>query len=204
MTEEKSVSQRLVDAAEKCFCENGYDGTTVREIVKEANCNVAAVNYHFGGKDKLYIEMFRKHMAELFAKRKKVIKDVFASNEPTLEMLVALIAEDVIEDLKHRPHASAMHKMLIREMIDPHFEEPILEHDKFVEMESQVCDAISKLVTGIDNTGAMMGLFSMRGVFISMMLFHEIYELEHGKVLEINTVERLVKFICAGIRSLAK
>jgi len=46
----KSVQDRLLDAAEELFCEHGFDGTSVRDLAAAAGCNVASVNYYFGGK----------------------------------------------------------------------------------------------------------------------------------------------------------
>lgn len=58
--------ERLLDAAEKLFCQRGFEGTSVREITAEAGCNVAAVNYYFGSKEKLYEEMFHRRLSEKF------------------------------------------------------------------------------------------------------------------------------------------
>ncbi len=46
---------RLLWTAMKLFGARGFDGVAVRDIAKAANANVAAVNYHFGGKWDLYL-----------------------------------------------------------------------------------------------------------------------------------------------------
>ncbi|MCZ7648458.1 MAG: CerR family C-terminal domain-containing protein [Planctomycetota bacterium] len=49
--------QRILDAATEIFAKEGYGKATVRDICQRANANVAAVNYHFGDKEKLYSEV---------------------------------------------------------------------------------------------------------------------------------------------------
>lgn len=43
----------ILQAAEKLFSEHGYDGTSVRDIAKSANINIAMISYYFGSKEKL-------------------------------------------------------------------------------------------------------------------------------------------------------
>ena len=47
--------RRLLDAAAELFATRGYRNVAVRDICDKAVANVAAVNYHFGSKDKLHI-----------------------------------------------------------------------------------------------------------------------------------------------------
>ncbi len=50
---------RLMEAALVLFAEKGYDGTGIREIAQKAQANSAMVQYHFGGKENLYVESMR-------------------------------------------------------------------------------------------------------------------------------------------------
>jgi AcrR family transcriptional regulator len=49
-----STKLRLVEAAAQVFAAKGYNRATVAEICQQADANIASVNYHFGGKEKLY------------------------------------------------------------------------------------------------------------------------------------------------------
>lgn len=48
----------ILAAAERLYADRGFGDVTLRDIVAEANVNLAAVNYHFGSKDDLIAELF--------------------------------------------------------------------------------------------------------------------------------------------------
>ena len=70
-TVEKTAETKLVDdprerilrAAGQEFAAHGFEAATVRDICAAAGANVAAVNYYFGDKRRLYIESV-KHAHE--------------------------------------------------------------------------------------------------------------------------------------------
>ena len=51
--------ERILDTACRLFAERGFRGTTVAMICSTTGANIAAVNYHFGSKEKLYQEAWR-------------------------------------------------------------------------------------------------------------------------------------------------
>src|SRR3954465_10694117 len=53
------TKQQLIEAAGQVFAEHGYRAATVREICLRAGANVASIHYHFGDKEKLYLEVLR-------------------------------------------------------------------------------------------------------------------------------------------------
>jgi AcrR family transcriptional regulator len=69
----QNTRDRLLDAAQKLFVERGIDATSLRSITKEAEANLASVNYHFGSKDELIIAVFASHLEPLNTERIRLL-----------------------------------------------------------------------------------------------------------------------------------
>ncbi|HEX7379378.1 MAG TPA: CerR family C-terminal domain-containing protein [Pirellulales bacterium] len=54
------TKERLLEAAGRVFAERGFRSATVREICHAARANLAAVNYYFGDKERLYVESVKR------------------------------------------------------------------------------------------------------------------------------------------------
>ena len=52
-----ATRERLLDAGRRLFAEHGFEDVTVRDICREAGANLALVNYYFGDKHGLYLEI---------------------------------------------------------------------------------------------------------------------------------------------------
>lgn len=53
------TENRLLESAGEVFAEKGFRATTIRDIIRRARANIAAVNYHYGDKQGLYTAVFR-------------------------------------------------------------------------------------------------------------------------------------------------
>lgn len=69
------TKEQLLTAAEYLFAERGFNGTSVRDITDRAGANVAAVNYHFGSKSDLFVELMRRHVQPVNALRINYLRE---------------------------------------------------------------------------------------------------------------------------------
>jgi len=76
------TKDRIIEAAIRLFNQKGFSGTSVREIAKEANVNVAHISYYFQGKGGLleqlvsdfyegYIQMIESHIQHMETRHAK-------------------------------------------------------------------------------------------------------------------------------------
>ena len=74
--ETEAATKNLVFvAAERLFALHGFQNVSVRDITAAAGVNLAAVNYHFGSKDALLFEIFKRRTAELNRERAKMLHE---------------------------------------------------------------------------------------------------------------------------------
>lgn len=89
MNSSASTKERILTAAEALFAQRGFDGASLRQLTAAAGVNLAAVNYHFGSKDKLVEEVFRRRLDSLNAHRLAALAAVAGKPETTLEDVLA-------------------------------------------------------------------------------------------------------------------
>lgn len=107
-TEKIDKKQAILDAAEKLFSETGYEGTSTRHIAKEANANMAMINYYFSSKEGVFVEIMSERISS-FSKQLKII------NEDKITALEKL--HKVIEGYVNRIFSNiTFYKMMHREL----------------------------------------------------------------------------------------
>jgi AcrR family transcriptional regulator len=71
----KGTRTRLLQAAEALFVEHGYEAMSLRQITMQAGANIAAVNYHFGGKEALVRELLSHRLDRLNREREELLAE---------------------------------------------------------------------------------------------------------------------------------
>src|SRR3954449_8361048 len=106
---------RLLEAAGEEFAEKGFESARVRSICRRAGVNLAAVNYHFGDKERLYVEtVMEAHRCgtELLP------ESVFQEGGPA-DQLRRYIHHFLSNVLALRGHPRWHHTLMLREMLQP-------------------------------------------------------------------------------------
>ncbi len=109
----KTTRQHILEVAAELFAQKGYAYTTSKEICQASNANIAAVNYHFGGKDGLYDEVLLEMHDRLITL--DTLSDIAHSQLTAKEKLTAVFDELMKSIIERKWHA----RMFIREMLSP-------------------------------------------------------------------------------------
>jgi AcrR family transcriptional regulator len=110
-TEKADKRASILEAAEKLFSELGYEGASTRQIAKEAGANMAMINYYFGSKEGVFMEIMGKRIAD-FKHQLNEIKETKATVMEKLLLVVERYASRIICNL-------TFHKMMQRELSLP-------------------------------------------------------------------------------------
>jgi len=109
------TKQRLIDSAGSVFAEKGYEAASIRDICQQANANIAAVNYHFGGKRQLYVTAVRHAQC---CRQEDVPFPEFPQDVPAEERLrtfIGMMFERMLS--AHRPRWHL--ELMLRELAHP-------------------------------------------------------------------------------------
>lgn len=94
----ESTRARIVAAAAELFAEGGEEATSLRAITRRAHVNVAAIHYHFGGRDALLGEVLDLIVRPLNARRHQLLDEAVAvhgDHPPLSTILEAFLLPDL-------------------------------------------------------------------------------------------------------------
>ena len=112
--------ERILDEAEALFANNGYHAVSVREITRQAHCNLAAVNYHFGNKQNLYLEVFRSRWLPRASRLFQNFRESLRNNgDSSPNTVVESLARAFLEGPLSADERMRHHKLIFGEFAQP-------------------------------------------------------------------------------------
>jgi len=108
-----STKERILRAAESLFARRGFDGASLRELTSAAGVNLAAVNYHFGSKEKLVEQIFSRRLDALNNSRLEALALVAGREETTVDDVLGAFIRPAL-DLSHDETGSLFMRVLAR------------------------------------------------------------------------------------------
>ncbi len=106
--------ERILSVAEELFAEKGYYGVGVREIASKAKVNIAAINYYFGSKKGLYLEVFEKIFIPRTQEIRQKFRESIKRDQLSLENVVKSLVEAVFSSFPTEKERNVHFSLFIR------------------------------------------------------------------------------------------
>jgi len=189
---------RILDAAEKLFGKNGFDGTSLRDITAEAQVNLAAVNYHFQSKESLIDAVLSRRLAPVNAKRLEKLEA--AGPNASVEQIVEAFVAPVLE----------LEMPNVVPLIGRVFSNPALFAARVFQKElapvaRRFDEALAAAVPSLTAEERFWRLHFMAGAMTHLMALWDILPLMTSLAIQPiqrqALVQRMVRFMAAGFRA---
>jgi AcrR family transcriptional regulator len=203
----RSTSERILDAAERLFADHGFTATSMRQITTEARANLAAVNYHFGSKDKLIRAVFARRLEPLNRERLELLTHVENEAEGGT-LVVDRIVEAFIGPalrLKRVRGGEVFLRLLGHTLSQREDRMRTLLTDQFREVIGRFTAALGRALPHLSAEDVFWRLlFTVGAMAHTLALSDTMPAFSQGVCRspdEENTLRRLVPFVSAGLRA---
>ena len=139
---------RILSSAGKLFASRGYNGVSMRELAQAAKVNLGAINYHFGGKRKLYhettmrlIEDIGPHFGPIIRRLRETV-GAAAGDRDALASCAEQFLRDMLPAVLGKRSMRWQMAFLLREFHQPSREFPMILEERI----SPMHDAVGTLV----------------------------------------------------------
>jgi AcrR family transcriptional regulator len=117
-----ATKEKILDTAERLIASQGFAATSLRQIISEAQVNLAAVHYHFGSKEELLDQLILRKVTRVNQEREALL-DTFereAGGDPvTVDKILAAFFQPMIEAGCRNPQFVRLMGRLIAEGLIP-------------------------------------------------------------------------------------
>ncbi len=120
----KNTKQIIIETAEELFAVNGYHNTSLRNITQKAQVNLAAVNYHFGTKEELVLEVIRLRLIPLNEARMRGLNQILKDSQnlgkiPKVHDILHAFVEPTLKFRDSAPGVKNFYTLIGRALAEP-------------------------------------------------------------------------------------
>lgn len=94
LTDITDTKTKILFVANELFATKGYEGTSIRDIAKEAEVNLASINYHYKNKENLYLAVFEANYEWMEQAVKEIVDNGKVNTKEFVEKLFNLFLEN--------------------------------------------------------------------------------------------------------------
>ncbi|MCB1754380.1 MAG: TetR family transcriptional regulator [Gammaproteobacteria bacterium] len=116
------TKKKILNTAEQLFATNGIANTSLRTITQKARVNLASVNYHFGSKDELVVQVFLRRLDPMNKERLSRLVELkrrAAGSRPSLNDVIRAFVEPPLEMSRRDDGGAVFIKLLGRTYTEP-------------------------------------------------------------------------------------
>jgi AcrR family transcriptional regulator len=205
---EISTKERILDAAEDLFAEEGF-ATSLRAITARAGVNLASVNYHFGSKDALIREVFARRLVPLNDERLSALAALESAAPgagPPLEGIIEAFVGPAIR-MSHDPRGATFTRLFGRTMSQRDDRILRLFTGQFRTIIQRFSEALARALPNLDRNEVVWRMLFVVGAMAHTMALSDKLPVITGGACDPSdveaTVRRLVPFLAAGMRAAA-
>ena len=198
-----NTKDRILGAAEELFAQYGFAGTSLRQVTSRADVNIAAVNYHFGSKENLVNEVFRRRMDEMSEARLNRLRLAQQEHAGELEPILAAFIEPALA-LTLDKHGSAFVRVLARAYAEKNDRLRKFLSDNYGHVLKAFAQAIAALMPELDKEALYWRLDFIAGALTYAMADFGLIKRPAGvseKTHCDKAAEHLIRFAAAGLRA---
>lgn len=116
---QSDIRERILDAAEVLFAEQGYAGASLRHVAQAVDATTALITYYFNSKENLFREVFMRKGCEVAKTRMETLNALIASGrQPSVDELVRAFLAPSIQ-LRHTKQGRAFLRLHSRLHMEP-------------------------------------------------------------------------------------
>ncbi|MBN8800102.1 MAG: TetR family transcriptional regulator [Lysobacteraceae bacterium SCN 69-123] len=201
-----STKDRILGAAEELFAQYGFSGTSLRQVTSHADVNIAAVNYHFGSKENLVNEVFRRRMDEMTAARLAQLEQARSIHPGDLRAVLAAFVEPALAMAQDRQSGGAFVRVIARAYAEKNDNLRKFLSDHYGHVLREFGKAIGACVPGLSKEELYWRLDFLAGALTYAMADFGLIKRPHGiseAAHRSKAANELIHFAEAGFRASA-